>query len=219
MIVASFYAPRLPTPVNYLECLSVLQASCDRLGLRHVVISDRKLPGLDCAMYDLHDDLMMACIQGQRWFLEDTPGPVLLTGADCIVTRDPRPLLDGFDLVGTVYPFSDCCLNTGLVMVADGPSAAPIWGIAEAKLLELDSIAWGDDQIALKCALAPVTPYPAEGERHGLKVKFVSCVEHNWAPEAHDDDAGMPLIAHFRGERRKGWMGFWYRRFLENRPV
>lgn len=215
MLVASFYAPRLPTPTNYLECLSVLQASCDRLGLRHVVISDRKLPGFDCAMYDLADNLMMACIQGQRWFLEDTPGPVLLTGADCIITRDPRPVLDGCDVAVTVHPFSDCCLNTGLVAVADSKRAAKLWRKAETS----NPVEWGDDQHALKRALDPVTPHPGEGMRHGLRVKFLPCTQYNWSPEAADDDAGMPLIAHFRGERRKGWMRPWYKRFLANRPA
>jgi hypothetical protein len=42
MIVASFFAPRPEHPRwrDYLPSLRLLQASCDRLGLTHVIIGD-----------------------------------------------------------------------------------------------------------------------------------------------------------------------------------
>lgn len=211
LVVASIFAPRLDQwGCDYMECLAVLQASCDRLGLRHVVISDRPLDPFETAIFDLPQELMPLLLEGQRAFLAATDAPVLLVGADCIVTSDPRPVLEDCDLAVTVHPFHDCVLNTGAIWCGNGKAIAPLWQAA----LKRNPREWGEDQQVLKAVLDPVASQPGWGARHGLAVKFLPCQGYNWAPERHDDDAGMPVVAHFRGPR-KPWMRWWYQNFVE----
>ncbi len=200
MIVASIFAPRYEQwpGCDYDALLQLLDVSCRRLGLRHVVISDATRPGLETAVFDLPQDLMPMLLDGQRQFLAATPGPVLLVGADCLLTADPRPVLSG-DLTITIGPFLDCAMNTGAIWCADGPTAAPVWQSA----LDRRPDAWGDDQRALYAAVLA----------SGLVVTDVRCEDHNWAPDDAFDTAGMPTVVHFRGPR-KSWMADWARRHM-----
>lgn len=208
MIVASIFAPRYEKwpGCDYDVLLRLLDASCRRLGLRHVVISDSERPSpLETARFDLPDNLMLAILDGQRQFLATMPGPVLLVGADCLVTRDPRPFLGGgIDMAVTIGPFSDCPMNTGAIWCADGPTCAPVWQAAIGR----GPREWGEDQIALYAAV----------KDSGLRAREVCAEEHNWAPDSLDDDAGMPAVVHFRG-RRKAWMADWARRYLGIEPA
>lgn len=202
MIVASFFAPRLDKwGVDYDALLLLLDASCRRLGLRHVVISDEARPApLETARFDLPDNLMQAILDGQRQLLEATPGAVLLVGADCLLTRDPRPVLgECVDMVVTIGPFSDCPMNTGAIWCADGPTCAPVWRAAADR----GPRDWGEDQIALYASVRD----------SGLRVREVNAESHNWAPTSPDDGAGMPVVAHFRGHR-KTFMAAWAERHL-----
>lgn len=208
MLIASFYTPREARwgldIVGYHRCLRVLDDSCKRLGLRHVVLSDSERTGFETALYPLPENLMQAFLSAQMQLLETATEPVLLTGADCILTADPRPLLEeDFDVAITVGPFRDCRMNSGMIIVRDGPKAAKIWRAA----LESNPTQWGDDQTSLYRAILA----------SDLKVKELPCQRYNWAPESPDDPAGMPMIAHFRGNR-KGWMRMWYERFVIGEP-
>lgn len=200
MIVASFFAPRYEKwpGCDYDALLHLLDESCRRFGLRHVVISDAERPGLDTAIYDLPANLMQALLDGQRQFLAATTGPVLLVGADCLVAADPRPILAG-DLTITVGPFADCEMNTGAIWCADGPTCAPIWAAAVATR----PVEWGDDQTALYSAV----------QSSGLDVRRVRCEAHNWAPDDERDPAGPPTVVHFRGVRKR-FMSAWALRHL-----
>lgn len=214
MIVLSFYTHREDKwGVNYHDCLAVLQESCNRLGLRHMVISDQQQGPFETFITDLPQNLMQAFITGQRNARRDLDGPLLFTGADCILTRDPRPDFIECEMAFTVWPFGDCCLNTGLVYAA-GKGATVLWD----KALETQTIdAWGDDQLAIKAVLEPVPRQvgaPVDEYRLGMRVRWLSCKTHNWAPDNQDDDAKMPVIAHFRGTR-KPWMRPWYDRFVK----
>jgi hypothetical protein len=200
VIVASFFAPRYEKwpGCDYDKLLLLLDKSCRRFGLEHVVISDTLRPGLNTALYDLPAELMPAILTGQRNFLAATPGPVLLVGADCLLTKDPRPVLAG-DITVTIGPFADCEMNTGAVWCASGARCAPAWDAA----LDDGPLEWGDDQRMLYEAI----------QESGLDVRKVRCEDHNAAPDNIDDDAGMPTVVHFRG-RRKSWMGAWGQRYL-----
>lgn len=203
MIVASIFAPRYEkwAGCDYDALLMLLDASCKRLGLRHVVISDRPRPApLETAIFDLPEELMPLLLDGQRQFLELTRGPVLFVGADCLVTKDPRPVLQG-DLTVTTSPtFSDCEMNTGAIFCADGKTCAPIWKAA----LDRKPVTWGEDQSSLYAAV----------QLSDLDVRKVPAELHNWAPEHVEDPAGMPTVVHFRG-KRKTWMAEWARRHLD----
>jgi hypothetical protein len=211
-IVLSFYAYREDKwGVNYHDCLSVLQDSCDRLGLRHMVISDRQQAGFETFITDLPENLMRALIEGQRNARRDLDGPLMFIGADSVVSRLPGADFDGCDLAVTVFPFGDSCLNNGLIYSKDKRGLV-LW----EKALENNPKEWGDDQLSIKWALEPVPSQvdrPGDEQRLGLTVRWFSCVTHNWAPENVGDHAGMPLIVHFRG-MRKPWMRPWYERHV-----
>ena len=200
MIVASFFAPREDRwGCDYDRLLMLLDASCKRFGLQHVVISDEPRPApLETAQFALPANLMQALLFGQFLFLNSTPGPVLFVGADCLIVKDPRPVLAG-DLTVTIGPFSDCEMNTGAIWCADGPTCAPIWKAA----LESKPEKWGQDQTSLYAAVQACE----------LGVGRVRCEDHNWAPDSAGDDAGLPTVAHFRG-RRKAFMEDWAKRHL-----
>lgn len=205
MIVASFFAPRYERwpGTNYDALLLLLEASCKRFGLEHAVISDRPRPApLRTALFDLPEELMQALLDGQRQFLETTRGPVLLVGADCLLTRDPRPFLVGDVAFTTSRTFVDCEMNSGAIWCADGPKAAEIWRVAVARKPRR----WGADQLALW----------GSARESGLDVRKLRAEDHNWAPERLDDDAGMPTVVHFRG-RRKHLMAPWAARHLDLR--
>lgn len=203
MIVASFFAPRYEKweGCDYDALLGILQASCDRLGLSHVCISDQPRPGVATALMPLPDNLMQAIIAGQWRFLGEAREPVLFVGADCVLTRDPRDVGAG-DLTVTIGPFGDCPMNTGAMWVMDPAKCAPVWKAA----LDMAPVEWGDDQTSLLRAI----------RASGLDVREVRCEAHNWAPQAVDDAAGMPTVAHFRGDARKRFMGEWFDRHVRS---
>ena len=201
MIVASFFAPRFEKwpGVDYDALLMLLDASCRRLGLPHIVISDAERPApLISSICSMPQNLMLAILDGQRQLLEVTDGPVLLVGADCLLTRDPRPFLLG-DLAITLGPFTDCPMNTGAIWCRDGATCACVWRAA----LDLNPVDWGDDQRVLYRAV----------KASGLNVALLRCEDHNWAPDNVSDPAGMPTVVHFRGPR-KAWMAAWAARHM-----
>ncbi len=206
MLVASFYAPRFEKwpSVDYDALLLLLEASCRRFELPHVVITDQKRPAplLSCVC-KLPENLMLAILEGQRQLLEMMEGPVLLVGADCLLARDPRPYLAG-DIAVTIGPFSDCAMNTGAIWCRAGHVCAPLWQAA----LELRPREWGDDQRALYSSI----------RESGLRVVEHRCEQHNWAPDNVTDPAGLPTVVHFRG-RRKSWMAAWASRHLGLSPA
>lgn len=202
MLVASFYAYRYDKwGVDYHKCLNVLEASCERLGLKHVVISDKQQGKFNTFVTDLPENLMQAMLVGQRNFVAQLEEPALLVGADCVIASDPRNVLDGVDAAFTVYPFGDCCLNTGAMWVRDN-RCAQIWESAVAK----NPVEWGEDQLALRDSLEPVpskVDEPQDGVRNGLRIRFLDCRKYNWAPENVRDRANDCMVAHFRGTRKK----------------
>lgn len=210
MIAASFHAPRFDRwGCDYDALLRLVDASCRRVGIRHAVITDagREPPasvaGIEHFPARLPENLMRAILEGQRQFLAHvaTQGgePVLLIGADCLVVSDPRKLALP-DVTITTGPFSDCRMNTGAIWCASPAACVPTWAAAR------DGCAgnWGDDQTSLLQAL----------EASQLAITEVPADLHNRAPDHERDDAGMPTVAHFRGNR-KAWMGAWARRWLD----
>src|SRR6478752_5000517 len=94
MHVVSFYAPRPEHPFfrDYQPFLNLLRLSCARFGHRHIVLTDDPAVGDDAYVTDLPRSLMKATIAAQLAYLEDpqfAETPTLLTGADCVLARDP----------------------------------------------------------------------------------------------------------------------------------
>ncbi len=216
MIVASFLAPRPEHPKwrDYLPSLRLLQASCDRLGLPHVVIGDAAIPGFVVFRADLPRDLMPAFVLGQAAVMDALDDDLLLVGADCVIARDPRAVLRDCDIAVTLGDFWDCRLNTGAIWIgrAVRRRAAAMWRQAHAEM----GVLWGDDQLAIAAQFEPLPDLrllPLVEERQELRVKFLPVDPWNLAPASAEDDVSHAAILHFRGNR-KAWSPAWCQRFL-----
>jgi hypothetical protein len=142
---------------------------------------------------------MMAFIYGQWKLLFASKEPVLFTGADCLLTRDPRPFFQGDLTITTSDTFSDCKMNSGAIFVKNPNLCSSIW----ANALNKTPKEWGEDQTCLYKAIL----------ESNFDVKEIRCEDHNWAPRDLDDDAGLPTIVHFRG-KRKSFMKDWANKYL-----
>ncbi len=209
MIAAAFYTPRCED-IDYVPLLELQRRSCQRFGIRHVVIGDREIPGFDTFVTRLPESLMQASLVAQGNYLaQHEGGDLILCDADGVFTSDPREVFDGsFDVAVTVHPFLDSILNNGAMFIADATKAAPFWDDA---LGRVEGDVWGDDQAALRDAFEATLDLGVT-DRRGVRVKFLPCVGYNEAPEWVGHGI-MPVFAHFRGGRKE-WMGEWSRQFL-----
>lgn len=209
MIVASFYAPRkaeerIRWRCDYDKLLMLVEASCRRFNLKHLIISDSIRPSpLETFLVDLPENLMQAFIFGQKRLLESSPEPVLFIGADCLIAKDPRELSEVASLGITLGPFSDCKMNMGAVWCNNPEICAKIWG----KALESKPLEWGDDQRVVYSAIM-------QEMIKGLNINVLRCEDHNWAPDHINDNAGFPTVVHFRGPR-KDFMLAWGKKYLD----
>lgn len=221
MIVASFFAPRPEHPRwrDYLPGLHLLQASCDRLGLRHVVIGDEPVDGFDVlSVPDLPRPLMPAFIAGQRHAIETLEDDLLLVGADCVIAKDPSGPLLHADITVTLGDFWDCQLNTGTIWVRNAAraKAAAMWADALDGLEDI----WGDDQRALCAQFEPLPDLrflPRIERRQSVSVCFLPVDPWNLAPVAPADDCSHAVVLHFRGNRKE-WATEWCERWIGLRP-
>lgn len=198
-VVVSTFAPRYEKwpGTDYDDLLRVLQASCDRLGVRHVCISDSYRPHCDTFVCDLPQALMPLLIDAQLQFMRQCDEPILFTGADCILTRNPDGVLKpGIDLAITTDA-SHRRLNTGAMFVADGPRCAPVWQAA----LDMGPDEWGTDQTCLLAAI----------QASDLAVDHLPKSKYNRPPLAEGETGEEAMIVHFKGERKKQMRPWWER--------
>lgn len=214
MIVASFYSPRPHEERKRWNCdydslLMLVEASCRRFRLQHFVISDKPRPlPLLTYLARLDENLMKSFVLGQKQFLDFAREPVLFIGADCVITKDPRPWTLDCDIAITLGPFADCEMNMGAVWCNNTYKCAKIW---ERAFCEKRLVDWGDDQRAVYGAIL-------EAEDKGeIRVNRLRCEQHNWAPNDLQDDC-KPTVAHFRGTRKQ-FMIPWAKKHLNLDPI
>jgi hypothetical protein len=218
--LASFYAPRPEHPnhvYDFVDCLRLQRETCERYGVRQIVITDwlGGFDGIETFHTDLPHSLMPAILAGQLALLQSgIHDDLILTGADCLLGRDPSELFDhsDFDLAITTHPFADCILNTGMMAVAAGSAdlVAAIWRNALGDCGD----AWGDDQLALARYIEPTLEH---GSRTlgSLYVRQLPVPGYNEAPDDAEHKLNpVPLIVHFRGPRKR-WMRAWAARCLQ----
>jgi hypothetical protein len=203
MLVGSFYARRYDNGFDYIDCLRMLDESCKRLGLRHVVITDHDLPSdLDALHTALPDNLMQAMLTGYARLREWAVGRVFLTGADCILTRNPFDYGDCCDAAYTFGPYKDCVLNTGAQWLNSLRSSELYRQALESRPGE-----WGEDQKALWQAV----------QNTDLHIRPLDAFDHNRPPISADDTIAPATVVHFRGER-KSWMRPWWAKYTRENP-
>lgn len=226
LTVASFFVVRrheFPKvdPATYFEMLLVLQRSCDRLGFRHIVLTD-----LGTVVGPLWPDsvepwigkevptpLMRSCTALQAQYLESAPETdTLFVGADSILLADPRPYLPAADLCVTSRrpsPRLDA-INNGFVFVPR-QSVAKVAALYH-RVADHCGETWRDDQRALVAELDPVPLPPVIEERAGLRVAFLPMRRFNDCPRWPGDPCKDAILLHFRGRQRKKMMFAWAKR-------
>lgn len=202
---------------NYPGMLRVLQRSCDRLGLRHVVLTDHRTmwdarwpKGIEACAFELPMPLMRAATEAQARYLEWGPTTdTLFVGADCIFLRDPEkyyPADPG--LCVTYRAASDkYAINTGAQMVRQH-SIAQVAALFR-RVADRCGTVWCDDQLSLIAELAPMPPLPGIYERAGLSVGFMPMKRRNVVPKSIDDECRQACMLHFRGKARKQFFFDW----------
>lgn len=225
MNVCTFFVHRpedWPEAADYPLFLQYVQRSCDRLGLRHVVLTDHRsvplLPGIETFATDLPRSLMRAVTQAQAAWLEhgDWRGEdTLLTGADCLVMRDPREVFVGrWDMAVTLRPLHPRYpINTGTIVVRrkSRERVLPLFQRIAARCGDK----WCDDQRAIQDELGPMPTQHGVFERAGLTVAFLPMRVHNDTPRDAEDRCERACVLHFRGKGRKAVMQPWVERWLK----
>lgn len=223
LTVASFWVHRpedYPKAADYPAMLRILQASCDRLQIRHVLLTDNTTAdaglvpsGIQHCATDLPRSLMQATTRAQAHFLENAPtwfGDILFVGADSILLADPQPHCpEEADLCVTARrpsPRLDA-INNGFMYVRR--RAVERVSALYKRVADRCGTEWRDDQRALVAELSPVPVDPGMHERAGLKVAFLPMARFNHAPLWPADPCKGAILLHFRGRMRKKLLFAW----------
>jgi hypothetical protein len=211
MIVASLWVHRPiehPGAADYPGMLRILEGSCNRLGLAHVVLTDRATlegplwpAGIRAFVVDnCPRPLMQACTEAQARFLECWSGDdVAFVGADCIMLKKPN-LPAGADLYVTYrHKAANYPINTGLQFIpkASLDRTAPVF----RRIADRCGVKWCDDQRALRAELEPMPDGPGIYDRAGIRVGFVPMRPYNVLPKGVNDPARDAVMLHFRGKQ------------------
>lgn len=221
--IVSYYSPR-PDEYgarahSYDEAIACLEASCSRLGLRHVLLTEKgnedhvpHVPAQRVVALDGTQDLklMRAIVAGQLAYLQAMgtgEGGTIFVGVDCLFLKDPSPVFDGgdWDVAVTVGPYSPQGLNNGAVFLPAGKNAEAtrFYGLAYANCPE----EWPGDQTAIFRVCYPLLKPGSIADRHGVRVKYLDMDTYNLPPASLDDPGiSSAYMLHFKGAR-KDFMG------------
>ncbi len=218
--IVSYYSPR-PAEYGdrahaYDEPIGILEASCTRLGLRHVLLTEKgnedaipHVPPSRVVALDGTQDLklMRAIVAGQLAYLQAMgtgEGGTIFVGVDCLFLKDPSPVFDGgdWDVAVTVGPYSPQGLNNGAVFLPPNRGDAAARFYAHAFAVCPDD--WPGDQQAVLAVCAPLARPGVIADRNGLRVRFLSMDDWNLPPASLDDPGieGATML-HFKGARKE----------------
>lgn len=225
-VVCSFYVDRrrefskrgalkqfADEPPDYIAMLKILDASCARLGLDHVVLTDAATSpevedaGLRAFFADLPDSLMKATTEIQARWLESPYSKgvdSVFVGADCIVRREFRGALPACDFaIVFMKGHKRWRLNNGFMFVPDKSRErmAPIFRLIADDTGERMC----DDMLAIERALSPMPKEYGVHRRRQVDVAFLAVNEWNRGFEIDvADPAEDAFIMHFMGDWRGG---------------
>jgi hypothetical protein len=213
LTVASFYVHRPDHPrhgeSDFAGMLRVLDASCKRLGLHHVVLTDfastDRIPmGVGYSPMPLPEELMQATTEAHAQFLDGRPGcDVLFVGADSILLRHPsRFVPSDADLCFTYRPgHLRYPINNGFMYVnARAREGAALFF---REVADRCGGRWGDDQRAIAGMLEPLPKSYGEIERHGMRIRLLPMLRFNDVPAGPQDKCQGVCLLHFRGRKHK----------------
>jgi hypothetical protein len=230
--VASFYVVRREEfphidPALYFGLLRILDTSCKRAGLYHVVLTDPETAahpdwpaGVEPRAFDgLPRPLMQCTTEIQARYLESGPAEdVLFVGADCIMLGDPSRRCPAEPALCLSYrhPAANYPINNGFQLIRrhSMERVAALY----RRVANRTGERWCDDQRAIRAELEPMPPVCGTFERAGLSIAFVPMRKFNHLPKNMDDPATGAMMLHFRGKQhatgqhRKDFMMSWARR-------
>jgi hypothetical protein len=202
---------------NYPGMLRVLQKSCDKFGLDHVVLTDSLTVGsgfwpapIIPFVLDLPKPLMQACTESQARYLELGPtDDTMFVGADCIFVADPNNFYPAEPDLCVTYrtPQDRYPINAGAQLIRQRSLAkvAPIY----RRIADRCGTVWCDDQRALVAELSPMPSTTGTYERAGAKVAFLPMKNYNHLPKDINDPCRRACMLHFRGKGRKQFFFDW----------
>ncbi len=210
--VASFWVYRPvehPNAADYPAMLHILQRSCDRLGIRHLVLTDPEtaaLPrwpaGIEPWARPLPTPLMQAAMEAQASYLASVPETdTLFVGADCIFLRDPSRFAPKEPALCLSYrhPEANYPINNGFQLIRRHSidKAIPLY----RRISDRTGTKWCDDQRSIKAELEPMPPACGVYERAGMQVAFVPMKTFNRLPKSALDPCSGAVMLHFRGKQ------------------
>lgn len=199
-----------PSRERYLAMLKVLDASCRRYSLEHVVLTDCITAdaiaeaGLVPFMVDLPRNLMQATTEVHaRWLASPHSAGCNTTfvGADCIIQHDFRPHVPASDLaVAFMRGHKKWRINNGFMHIpaASRERVAPIFRL----IADDTGPVMCEDMIAVERALSPLPLIEGVFERRGIKVALLPLHRFNLSPHYMPEaDITGAYVLHFMG----GW--------------
>lgn len=225
--VCSFWVHRPiehPNAFDYPILLRILQKSCDRLDIRHIVLTDpatlaseRWPAGIEGWASDLPQPLMQATTAAQANYLESGPqDDVLFCGADCIMLGVPSLPREPALCLSYRHPTANYPINNGFQLIRRHSldKVAALY----RRIADRTGAKWCDDQRAIRAELEPMPPVCGVYERAGILIDFVPMRRFNHLPRDIDDPATGSAMLHFRGKQhatgqhRKDFMVSWAER-------
>lgn len=221
-VVVSFWVHRpkaFPNAPPYLDMLRILDASCRRVGMEHVVLTDETTApqfygtGLTPYLLELPAHLMRATTEAHARWIESPyskEADTVFVGADCLVLRDFRPDLPACDMaIAFMRHHKRWRLNNGFVYV---PAESREKVARVLRLIADDTREkMFDDMLAIERALVPMPEHFGEYARRGLTVGFLPlpiwnrymavCKE---TPDPLSDKAEGANVLHFMGGHDNG---------------
>lgn len=228
-VIASFYVIRREEfphvdPALYFALLRILDGSCKRLGLRHLVLTDAATTahadwptGVEAREFaGLPRPLMQCTTEIQARYLESAPeSDVLFCGADCLMLGNPTRGLPKEPALCLSYrhPNANYPINNAYMLVR-AHSTAKVAALYR-RVADRCGTKWCDDQRSIRAELEPMPPDCGIYERAGLSIAFVPMRKFNHIPKSLDDPAAGATMLHFRGKQhstgqtRKDFMLAW----------
>ncbi len=208
---------QFPNAPDYLAMLNILDASCRRAGMSHIVMTNRatapriQTEELAAFVMDLPNNLMQASTEAHAQCVAcDVHGDLLFVGADCLIRRDFRHQLPKGDLaIAYMMRHKRWRINNGFVYVParSREKVAPLF----RRIANDTSEEMFDDMLAFERAIEPMPDWYGVHQREGLAVNFLPLPKWNRymavskrTPEPLLDAAEEANVLHFMGGHDNG---------------
>lgn len=187
---------------DYIELLHLQQASCLKVGHRHVVVTDVELDGFDTIRIpETNQSLMRLIIYSVLYRLSlPVTDHLLFADVDVLINRELHGAFDNSFDVGLTRRLNPIApINNGAMYIPFRSVAPAIKFFEKAYALCGDH--WGADQEAISLAASPVPLGNCVQEREGVRIGYLSMKTHNAVPKSVGAfHHSQPYVLHFKGD-------------------